>query len=48
MSDESKAVPITISANPVKTKVWIDKDGNQISGPRGHIIKPTEDESEED
>lgn len=45
-NEERKPVPIVISANPTKTRVWIDKDGNEISGPRGHIIKKQEEESE--
>lgn len=43
---DEKIVPITVSANPTKTKVWIDKNGNQIDGPNGQIIKRNESEQE--
>lgn len=43
MSD-NKSVPITVSPNPQKTRVWINKDGKQLTSPRGQEINESKEE----
>ena len=44
MSDKRNVIPIAVSPNLKREKVWIDSKGNKISGPKGHIIEAAAEE----